>query len=220
MLKSNLFPLKEDVRSTDIPRWLAACEKAGLLRCYEVDSKRFLEIPRFGQRTRAEASKFPQPPVNGGHLPDICPTSAGPMRTYSESESYSESSKRSAPNAEAETPPQPTGELPLADTEPEDPIILVYPTVGNPAYWQLRQSKITEYEATFPGVPVLSALREARQWCVDNERRRKTPRGMPQFLFGWLERRQNRPGNARTETAPLFPQGTHHSTASTPTNLR
>ena len=40
LLKSNLFPLKEDVRSTDIPRWLAACEKAGLLRCYEVDGKR------------------------------------------------------------------------------------------------------------------------------------------------------------------------------------
>src|SRR5574343_23713 len=39
LLKSNVFPLRENVRSTDIPRWLAACQKAGLVRCYEADAK-------------------------------------------------------------------------------------------------------------------------------------------------------------------------------------
>lgn len=58
-LKNTLFPLKEDVRSTDSSRWLAACEKAGLIRCYETPKGRFLEIPKFGQRARATASKFP-----------------------------------------------------------------------------------------------------------------------------------------------------------------
>lgn len=61
LLKSNLFPLKEDVRNTDISRWLAECEKAGLIRCYSQTSRRFLEIPKFGQRCRAEISKFPDP---------------------------------------------------------------------------------------------------------------------------------------------------------------
>lgn len=59
LLKSNLFPLKEDVRNTDIARWLAECEAAGLVRTFLHASKRYLEIPKFDQRTRALTSKFP-----------------------------------------------------------------------------------------------------------------------------------------------------------------
>lgn len=73
LLKSNLFPLKEDVRNTDIARWLAECEAAGLVRSFSAQSKRFLEIPKFGQRVRAETSKFPS---FDGHLPDIGRASA------------------------------------------------------------------------------------------------------------------------------------------------
>jgi hypothetical protein len=90
LLKSSLFPLREDVRSTDIPRWLAACEKAGLVRCYEVDGKRFVEIGRFDQRTRAKVSKFPSPPPLGGQLPDTCPADGGHPRTEANAESDSE----------------------------------------------------------------------------------------------------------------------------------
>lgn len=61
MLRSMCFPLRSDVRDTDITRWLAACEKAGLLRCYDDDRGRaLLEIQNFGQRQRTE-SKFPSP---------------------------------------------------------------------------------------------------------------------------------------------------------------
>lgn len=63
LLKSNLYPLSENVRSTDIPRWLAACEKAGLVRCYEADAKPFLEILKFRQRIRSDVKpKYPNPP--------------------------------------------------------------------------------------------------------------------------------------------------------------
>ncbi len=62
LLRSNLFPLCEGVRSADIPRWLAACEKAGLVRCYQAEAKAFLEIVKFGQRIReGSVSKFPSP---------------------------------------------------------------------------------------------------------------------------------------------------------------
>ncbi len=92
LLSSTLFPLKADIRITDIPRWIAACEKAGLLRCYSSDHKPLIEIRKFGQRTRAKKSKFPDPPPDDGHLPGICPTDDGHPRTYSESESESKSS--------------------------------------------------------------------------------------------------------------------------------
>lgn len=67
LLKSLLFPLKDDLRNTDMSRCLAACEKAGLVRCYEANGKRYLEINNFDQRLRAKVSKFPQ-------MSDACQT--------------------------------------------------------------------------------------------------------------------------------------------------
>lgn len=62
LLKANLFPLLSEIRDTDISRWIAACEKAGLLRCYVDDrSRSYLEIVNFRQRTRQSESKFPSP---------------------------------------------------------------------------------------------------------------------------------------------------------------
>lgn len=61
MLRAKCFPLKTDVRDTDITRWLAACEKAGLLRCYRDEKSRaLLEIQGFKQRARTD-SRYPSP---------------------------------------------------------------------------------------------------------------------------------------------------------------
>jgi len=66
LLKANLFPLLPEIRDTDISHWLAACEKAGMVRCYEDGrGRRFLEIQNFRQRTRQSESKFPAPPSPG-----------------------------------------------------------------------------------------------------------------------------------------------------------
>jgi len=69
LLKALLFPLKDGLRDTDISRWIAECEKAGLIRVYTASDKdgrpkQFLEIGRFGQRSRAEKSKYPEPPAD------------------------------------------------------------------------------------------------------------------------------------------------------------
>lgn len=61
-LKAFLFPLKVELRETDIARWLAECEKAGLLRFYEVTGKRYLELWNFGQRLRNMRNTHPNPP--------------------------------------------------------------------------------------------------------------------------------------------------------------
>lgn len=62
LLKASLFPLLPDTRESDISRWLAECEKTGLLRVY-VDGRgrNYLEIANFKQRTRQSESKFPAP---------------------------------------------------------------------------------------------------------------------------------------------------------------
>jgi hypothetical protein len=111
ILKSLLFPLKEDLRSTDMARNLAACEKAGLVRCYSVTGKRYVEILRFEQRLRAKVSKFPEPDrqcqSNDGHVSDI-------RRLESEAEE-----KRREAEAEGVNTHPPLQEFELSTMAPE-----------------------------------------------------------------------------------------------------
>ena len=62
LLNAKIFPLDE-TRDSDISRWLAECEKAGLLLIYCVNSSRYIQLYNFKQQTRSE-SKCPAPPNN------------------------------------------------------------------------------------------------------------------------------------------------------------
>lgn len=63
LLRSKCYPLQTDnVRAADITRWMAACQKAGLILGYDVDGKQYLEVQNFGQQQRS-ASKCPSPPA-------------------------------------------------------------------------------------------------------------------------------------------------------------
>jgi len=59
LLRARCYPLQTDaVRAADITRWMAACQKSGLILCYEVSGKRYLELTNFQQQQRS-ASKYP-----------------------------------------------------------------------------------------------------------------------------------------------------------------
>lgn len=61
LLRARCYPLQTDaVRAADISRWMAACQKAGLILCYEVSGKCYLEVLKFQQQQRS-ASKYPAP---------------------------------------------------------------------------------------------------------------------------------------------------------------
>lgn len=61
LLRSRCYPLQTDqVRVADISRWMAACQKAGLILVYEVAGKQYLQLQKFGQQQRS-ASKCPAP---------------------------------------------------------------------------------------------------------------------------------------------------------------
>lgn len=63
LLRAACYPRQIDrVGNPDIAKWLAKCAGAGLVRTYTVDSKRYLEVARFGQHVRSKQSKFPPPP--------------------------------------------------------------------------------------------------------------------------------------------------------------
>lgn len=64
ILRASLFPLRTDrVREADISRWMAACQKAGLIVLYEADGKPFLCLLKTGWDKRSKP-KYPLPPEN------------------------------------------------------------------------------------------------------------------------------------------------------------
>lgn len=82
LVRAGCFPLLTNIRDTDISRWIAACEKAGLIVVYSVNGRSYLSIVEFRQRTRQETAKFPAPdglppdwkPARGCRMPDSCQT--------------------------------------------------------------------------------------------------------------------------------------------------
>ena len=77
ILKADLFPLLDSVRSTDIPRWMAECQKSGLIATYEHEGKKYLQIKDFGQRMRLKTRKFPPCQADDGQMTGICQTHDG-----------------------------------------------------------------------------------------------------------------------------------------------
>lgn len=63
ILRAALFPLRLDrVREADCSRWIAACEKAGLIVLYSRDGKPYLEVQDTGWPKRTP-SKYPSPDI-------------------------------------------------------------------------------------------------------------------------------------------------------------
>jgi hypothetical protein len=103
MLKVSCFPLRVDVvREADCSRWIAECEKAGLIVLYAVDGKRYLEVQDFRQAVRAKQSKYPPPP-DATHMRSRCVAHA----PEDEVEDVDESRRREAIKGAAPASPLP-----------------------------------------------------------------------------------------------------------------
>ncbi len=64
ILRATLYPLRVDrVREADISRWMAICQKAGLIVLYETDGKHYLKMLNTHWQTRS-APKYPVPPAS------------------------------------------------------------------------------------------------------------------------------------------------------------
>jgi hypothetical protein len=74
-----------------------------------------------------------------------------------------------------------------------DKTLLEFTTVGKEKTWALKESKQKQYQELYPNLDVPQEMRKARQWCIDNPGKRKTPRGMTAFLGRWLRTETDRP---------------------------
>lgn len=101
LLKAALYPLR-DVPLKTIAKMLTECVNVGVVFCYEVNGKLYLEIPNFGQRLRQMNSRFPEPlPIDRSPLTvDRQPPPEGRKEVETEVE-----------GKKLETPPTPKGEV-------------------------------------------------------------------------------------------------------------
>ena len=67
ILRSRLFPLREDIDADGVSAALSRLESVGLVAVYEAEGRPYLEICKWGthQRVRNKRSKFPLPPWAG-----------------------------------------------------------------------------------------------------------------------------------------------------------
>lgn len=150
-------------------------------------------------------SRTPAPPTQPGNTPQTGPENTPENALKSDGNSLT--SKASDANAQksdtssSSFPPVKETALPEAHE-----VVLRFKTRGAPDSWCLTVGKLEEYRESFPGLDVLAELRKARQWGLDHPDRRKTAKGMPGHLGGWLGRAANRQGGNGSGQLPLAPE--------------
>jgi hypothetical protein len=95
------------------------------------------------------------------------------------------------------------GKQPSKQFDPASCCYPIFPACGEPPTWEATERQIAEWSAAYPAVDVGSACRRAHAWVMANLTKRKTAKGYPKFLNGWLARTQDKTGSpAVTTTAP------------------
>lgn len=115
-----------------------------------------------------------------------------PLRRSIEEDPYKKT-KRGLVSLPSESRAEPSnGSLPLQEENSSDPKQIVFPVdggkKGQPGEWVLPVKVRSELELAFPKVDHDEVLLKARGWVRLLPSRRKTARGMPQFLFNWFSR--------------------------------
>jgi len=187
ILKSDLFPLKEDVTKASIAEALKRMEEANLIELFENDGKQYLHIKTWDkhQRIRNKTSHFPS--IDGSPLTrDSNPRSidSNPLSNDSESQSNDSESPQTAadcgnPRLESKNPrileskkkntartrvihPLPfasDSEL-MAQQQEENEILTAMEEAGIPnTVW--NRNRITDLRAQFDKDKIIHALAEA-----------------------------------------------------------
>lgn len=174
VLRSSLYPLRVDrVREADCTRWLAACEKAGLIVLYQSGGKPFLKVLDTRWQTRSEP-KYPLPtPVNNrSQVKTVAPVVVDVVVV----EDVVKPIASSANALSAGVNGNGVAYIPLNDgTE-----------------FGVSKEFAEELQKLYPAVDVPQTLNEIRGWNMANPSRRKTKRGVMQHINAWMSKEQNR----------------------------
>lgn len=203
VLRGRLIPLMEGKTLKDVEKALSRLASVGLVELYEVDGKPFLRVVKWDtyQRIRAKRSKFPAPSGDGCRQQDAPDSTCRQMTAdavkcprnpiQSESESESESESNPSNSAEPQSASAPVFALPLNDS----------------SLFFVTQEDIDGWAGLYPAVDVVQELRGMKGWLDANPKKRKTKRGIRQFINGWLSRTQDNGGSRNVAESGGNPGG-------------
>lgn len=176
IIRAKCYPLRDDVKTSDVKAWLIACAQAGLIKLYVVESRQYLEIQQFQQRTRTAVSKFPS---NDGQMTVKCQTLDGQMTVNGQTSAH----------------------VFVVEDVFEVGDVCVS---GEACARKSKKSKITDAEwlemlkknPAFTGIDIDKEKARAESWCMTNNRTCSR-----KFFVNWLLRVEKR----MTGTTGLLP---------------
>lgn len=177
IVRARCMPLR-DVTAAQVDGWLRELAEYALIVLYEVDGRPYLAIPKFKQRTRNAAPKYPLPDgwqSIDGQLPVNCQSLASVVGGVVGGVCEVVSDGAAPPAA-----PPPAITLPL-NTGEEFPISL---------------DQALEFGGLYPAVDVQAQLRKMRGWLIANPANRKTKAGILRFVTRWLGTEQDKAGKS------------------------
>lgn len=81
--------------------------------------------------------------------------------------------------------------VPVSTPEGMQGEVLAIPLADGSEY-AVTDTELAEFRAAYPRVDVVGEIRKARAWAMANPQNRKTRRGTPKFINGWLGRATER----------------------------
>lgn len=200
VIKSRLFPLKENITLKTVEAALHGLANAGLVTLYAFEGKRFLCLPTWSkyQTQRAIQSKYPslesalqadENKCNQMQANDsACKQMISNVPVFENRESridirYSRIDNSAEPQS-ASAPP------------------LIALPLNDGTDFPVFSADCEEWAKLYPAVDVEQQLREMRGWLLANPSRRKTKKGISRFIVNWLAKEQDRgkPGKGGKST--------------------
>lgn len=77
------------------------------------------------------------------------------------------------------------------DSKQEKVVLRDFPLAAKNKTWDLTEKIHNDLQDAFPHVDIVAESKKAKAWLIANSSKRKTERGMPRFLFSWIERASN-----------------------------
>lgn len=153
--------------------------------------------------TKCETKSVTKDGTNSSQLPNLTKPNLTKLRHPS-------------PDGEGSSAPVSTNAL--AATEPD---ILTFPCAKGKRTadesWGLKSKQVSDWQSAFPGVQVLAECKKALAWVMANPAHKKTASGMPEFLYRWLAKVNDRrpPGSSFAGPASVRDQRRAEDTAAT-----
>lgn len=204
-LKAGILPY-DDV---DFSRVLDALTTRGWIVRYEVDGRVFGLVRTFKKHqfvnNRESESLIPPPDdscvetaenharmTRGARVDHACPT----RHDLAQGEGEGKGKGMELLPSGACSEPLPGRKRSKPNQEPDPGSGLLFPLKTHsspenqdvPDSWELPLKKLNLWKRTYPAVGIESELAKAAAWLDANPTRRKTARGMPAYLVGWLGR--------------------------------